>query len=38
MQAVLRSYEFQLLELLGYGVDFSFVADGEPIYEAQKDS
>ena len=26
MQAVLRSYEFQLLELLGYGVDFSFDA------------
>ena len=31
MQAVLRSYEFQLLELLGYGVDFCFDAEGEPI-------
>jgi DNA repair protein RecO (recombination protein O) len=35
MQAVLRSYEFQLLELLGYGVDFSFDADGEPIDDTQ---
>lgn len=35
MQAVLRSYEFQLLELLGYGVDFSFDADGEPIDDKQ---
>lgn len=33
LQAVLRSYEFQLLELLGYGVDFSFDASGEPIDE-----
>jgi DNA repair protein RecO (recombination protein O) len=32
---VLRSYEFQLLELLGYGVDFSFDASGEPIDERQ---
>jgi DNA repair protein RecO (recombination protein O) len=35
LQAVLRSYEFQLLELLGYGVDFSFDASGEPIDETQ---
>lgn len=35
LQAVLRSYEFQLLELLGYGVDFSFDASGEPIDEKQ---
>ncbi|MEL0640612.1 DNA repair protein RecO [Pseudoalteromonas aliena] len=34
LQEVLRSYEFQLLELLGYGVDFSFDASGEPIDEA----
>lgn len=31
LQAVLRSYEFQLLELLGYGVDFNFDTNGEPI-------
>jgi DNA repair protein RecO (recombination protein O) len=31
LQAVLRSYEFQLLELLGYGVDFAFDAAGDPI-------
>lgn len=31
LQAVLRSYEFQLLELLGYGVDFTFDAMGDPI-------
>ncbi|BED89939.1 MULTISPECIES: DNA repair protein RecO [unclassified Pseudoalteromonas] len=35
LQSVLRSYEFQLLELLGYGVDFSFDASGEPIVEGQ---
>ncbi|MBH0057284.1 DNA repair protein RecO [Pseudoalteromonas sp. SWXJZ94C] len=35
LQAVLRSYEFQLLELLGYGVDFNFDASGEPIDETQ---
>ena len=35
LQEVLRSYEFQLLELLGYGVDFSFDASGEPIDEKQ---
>ncbi|MBQ4831924.1 DNA repair protein RecO [Pseudoalteromonas sp. MMG010] len=31
LQAVLRSYEFQLLELLGYGIDFNFDAQGDPI-------
>jgi len=30
-QAVLRSYEFQLLELLGYGVDFEYTGEGEQI-------
>ncbi|WP_283710253.1 DNA repair protein RecO [Pseudoalteromonas prydzensis] len=35
LQAVLRSYEFQLLELLGYGVDFSFDAAGDPIVQQQ---
>jgi DNA repair protein RecO (recombination protein O) len=35
LQAVLRSYEFQLLALLGYGVDFSFDASGEPIVDTQ---
>lgn len=35
LQAVLRSYEFQLLELLGYGVDFCFDASGGPIDEKQ---
>ncbi|MGO2011049.1 MAG: DNA repair protein RecO [Pseudoalteromonas sp.] len=32
-QAILRSYEFQLLELLGYGVDFDYDAEGEKIHQ-----
>lgn len=34
LQAVLRSYEFQLLEMLGYGVDFSVDAEGDEINDA----
>ena len=34
LQAVLRSYEFQLLEMLGYGVDFSVDAQGDEINDA----
>ncbi len=34
LQAVLRSYEFQLLEMLGYGVDFSVDAEGDVINDA----
>ncbi len=34
LQAVLRSYEFQLLEMLGYGVDFSVDAHGDEINDA----
>ncbi|OUL58711.1 DNA repair protein RecO [Pseudoalteromonas ulvae] len=30
-EPTLRSYEYQLLELLGYGVDFNYDAQGEPI-------
>ncbi|WP_404338746.1 DNA repair protein RecO [Pseudoalteromonas mariniglutinosa] len=31
LQAVLRSYEFQLLALLGYGIDFSCDCEGDVI-------
>ncbi len=34
LQAVLRSYEFHLLEMLGYGVDFSVDAAGDEINDA----
>ncbi|EAR29632.1 DNA repair protein recO (Recombination protein O) [Pseudoalteromonas tunicata D2] len=34
VEQTLRSFEYQLLELLGYGVDFNYDAQGDPIEAA----